>query len=286
VNTPRLKARCLRGRMLPTFSWLVLAINVAVLTGCAAGGGGRMLLEAAYGIPAVTANERRQAEVQSRQKAGVPPHQIAFIKSAPRDFDLTFDGPGIVVTSMTSVSSLTRTTDTRDAATGYPVPLFNANYRAFSTALLKSLTNACEQDGGQWQRLEYWADRPEEIQFEKARSTLVAAGYSGRQIEQLLSFNMWSQSDIVSIRHQGFDIFLPKVAASQFYTYSMIRSQTISGLYGCSSGGRVNEVALVTIAQRLTSADPPPSLGEATALNAEGGSSGFLVVKSSTRRQY
>jgi hypothetical protein len=155
VNTPRSNIGYLRGRMLSTFGWLVVAISVAVLAGCAAGGSGRVLIEAAYGIPAVTANERREAEVQSRQKAGVPPHQIAFIKSAPRDFELTFNGPGIVVTSMTSVSSVTRTTDTRDAATGYPLPQFNANYRAFSTALSKSLTNACEQDGGQWQRLEY-----------------------------------------------------------------------------------------------------------------------------------
>lgn len=248
MNTPRLKARCLRGRVQFTFAWLAFAISLAALSGCAAGGNGRMLLEAAYGIPAVTANERREAEVRSRQKAGVPPHQIAFIKSAPRDFDLTFNGPGIVVTTTTPISGLMQTSDTRDAATGYTVPQFDLNYRAFATALVNTLTDACKQGGGQWQRVEYWADRPDEIQFVKARDTLDAAGYSSRQIEQLLSFHVGSPDAVVPIRHNGVNLSVTQAAASQFFTFSMIRKQTISGVYGCASDGQFNEVALVTIA--------------------------------------
>lgn len=231
MSTP---ATWLRARLLVAAALLL----TPVLVGCAPGGAGRQLLEGSTGIPATTATEQRNQQVAHRMRVGAPAHQVAFTQLAPREFELSFNGPGVVAMFPVRMSTRNQLSDQRDPKTGYPLSRFTVELSDPGKRLATAAMQACQKDGGRWEQVESWTALPTSTQAERSRETLRAAGFSAhRVIELTLAPNLYEKSP-TTIGEPGVDPLLHEV----------LRGETVSGRYRCNGSAGSQEVTLAVIA--------------------------------------
>lgn len=214
------------------------------------------------GIPAVTASERREAQIASRVRVGAPAHQGVFAQVAPREFELAFNGPGALVTFPIPRYLREHLSEERDPKTGYPLTKFAVQLQEQGERLMAALAEACFKGPpgspsdriGRWDRIEYWANQPESIQARHSRDTLNASGFSVQRVEQLMTAPLLNpgpsvlSEGVVWQQHQGRPIAVPVKAAADLLLFEILRGQTVSGLYRCDDGKKVQNVTLVALA--------------------------------------